>query len=307
MIVAMISRDPGELPAWVEQEIAAAGLTLRCRRCPDPASLVAFAADAEVLWFCGPNPCITPAALDRLPACRHIFRSGSGLDAVPVEAARARGIGVHNTPESIAESVAEHAVALLLALVRQVTVQDRRVRAGEWAGSETLQRWHLSRRCLGLVGYGGIARRVERLPQGFELRVLHHDPFSTQSTPLPHLLRQADAVSLHCPLTGETRHLIGAAELALMKPGALLVNTARGAVIDEAALVDSLRAGHLGGAALDVLEQEPPPADHPLLALGNVILSPHIAAFSADFERNFWQASIDKLKTLCSTSSSRSG
>lgn len=301
MIVAMISRDPGELPDWVEQGIAGAGITLRCRRCADPDALVAFAADAEVLWFCGPNPCITPGALDRLPRCQHIFRSGSGLDAVPVEAARARGIAVHNTPESIAESVAEHAVALILALVRQVTVQDRRVREGKWAGSEELQRWHLSRRCLGLVGYGNIARRVEHMLQGFELRVLHHDPFSPQSTPLPQLLQEADVVSLHCPLTNETRHLIGAAELALMKPGALLVNTARGPVVDEAALVKALRKGHLGGAALDVLDQEPPPPDHPLLALDNVILSPHIAAFSADFERNFWQASIDKLVSLFPT------
>ncbi|MGI6100104.1 MAG: NAD(P)-dependent oxidoreductase, partial [Kiritimatiellia bacterium] len=199
------------------------------------------------------------------------------------------------------ESVAEHAVALILALVRQVTVQDRRVREGKWAGSEELQRWHLSRRCLGLVGYGNIARRVEHMLQGFELRVLHHDPFSPQSTPLPQLLQEADVVSLHCPLTNETRHLIGAAELALMKPGALLVNTARGPVVDEAALVKALRKGHLGGAALDVLDQEPPPPDHPLLALDNVILSPHIAAFSADFERNFWQASIDKLVSLFPT------
>jgi D-3-phosphoglycerate dehydrogenase / 2-oxoglutarate reductase len=307
VIVAMVSRDPGELPAWVEEGIAAAGITLLCRRCPDPESLVAFAGEADVLWFCGPNPCITPEALPRLPKCRAVFRSGSGLDSIPVAAAQALGIAVHNTPESIAESVAEHAVALLLALVRQVTVQDRRVRAGQWAGSEPQQRWHLSRRCLGLVGYGGIARRVERMLAGFDLRVLHHDPFSPRSTPLPDLLREADAVSLHCPLTRETRHLIGATELALMKPGALLVNTARGAVVDEAALVEALRANRIGGAALDVLEQEPPAPDNPLLALDNVILSPHIAAFSADFERNFWQASIDKLNTLCSTSSSPSG
>jgi D-3-phosphoglycerate dehydrogenase len=307
MIVAMVSRNPGELPAWVEQGIAAAGITLLCRRCPDPESLVAFAGEADVLWFCGPNPCITPEALPRLPKCRAIFRSGSGLDAIPVKAAQVLGISVHNTPESIAVSVAEHAVALLLALARQVTVQDRRVRAGQWAGSEPFQRWHLSRRCLGLVGYGGIARHVERMLKGFELRVLHYDPFSSQSTPLPELLREADFVSLHCPLMDATRHLIGAAELALMKPGALLVNTARGAVVDEAALIDALRAKRLGGAALDVLEQEPPAPDNPLLALDNVILSPHIAAFSADFERNFWQSSINKLKALCSTSSSRCG
>ena len=307
MTVAMVSRNPGELPAWVEQGIAEAGIALRCRRCAGEDELVETAADADVVWFCGPNLCVTEAALRRLPRCRAVFRSGSGLDSIPLDAAKALGIAVHNTPESIAESVAEHAVALLLALVRQITVQDRRVREGRWADSEALQRWHLSRRCLGLVGYGQIARLVEKMLRGFDLRVLHHDPFSRQSTPLPDLLRQADCVSLHCPLTAETRRLIGAAELALMKPGALLVNTARGPVVDEEALVAALRAGRLGGAALDVLEQEPPAADNPLLALGNVVLSPHIAAFSADFERNFWQCSINKLKALCSTSSSRSG
>ena len=304
MMVAMVSRNPGELPAWVEQAIAAAGIHLRCRRCADEEELIAVAADAEVVWCCGPNRCVTAAALKRLPRCRALFRSGSGLDSIPVDAAHALGIAVHNTPESIAESVAEHAVALLLALVRQVTVQDRRVREGRWADSEPMQRWHLSRRCLGLVGFGQIARLVEKMLRGFDLRVLHHDPFSAQSIPLADLLRQADCVSLHCPLTAETRQMIGAAELALMKPGALLVNTARGAVIDEAALVAALRSGHLGGAALDVLAQEPPASDNPLLALDNVILSPHIAAFSADFERNFWQGSINKLKALCSISSS---
>ena len=299
MTVAMVSRDPGELPAWVEEGIAATGIALRCRRCTDAEALVAFATDAEVLWFCGPNLCITAEVLPRLPRCRAIFRSGSGLDSIPIEAAQARGIAVHNTPESISESVAEQAVALLLALVRQVTVQDRRVRAGQWADSEPLQRWHMSRRCRGLIGYGGIARHVERMLAGFDLRVLHHDPFSSQSTPLPDLLRTADFVSLHCPLTNETRHLIGQAELALMKPDALLVNTARGAVVDEAALIEALRKKRIGGAALDVLEHEPPEPDNPLLGFDNVILSPHIAAFSADFERNFWQASINKLKTLC--------
>lgn len=298
MNVAMISRNPEDLPAWVKQGVADAGIALKCQACPDTETLIAFAGDADVLWFTGPNLCLTAAALPRLPKCRAIFRSGSGLDSIPLAAAKAHGISVENTPESISESVAEHAVALLLALVRQVTLQDRRVRAGKWADSEPYQRWHMSRRCLGLVGYGGIARHVERMLTGFDLHVLHHDPFSPRSTPLAELLQQADFISLHCPLTDDTRHMIGVAELALMKPNALLVNTARGGVIDEAALIDALRTERIGGAALDVTEQEPPEANNPLLTLENVILSPHIAAFSADFEHNFWQASIDKLKRL---------
>lgn len=298
MIVAMVTRNRDELPLWVVEAIAATGIELRCRRCPDAAALQAFASEAEVLWFTGPNPCITPAALEQLPRCRAIFRSGSGLDAVPLEAAQKLGISVHNTPASIAESVAEHTVALILALVRQIPQQERRVRSGRWEDSEDLQRWHLSRRTLGFVGYGAIARLVAEMMQGFGLRLLHHDPLSPDSLPLDELLQASDIVSLHCPLTSATRHLIAASELALMRPGALLINTARGGVIDEAALLAALESGHLGGAALDVLTEEPPRPDHPLLQLESVIVTPHIAAFSADFEQNFWQHSIDKLIEL---------
>ena len=130
---------------------------------------------------------------------------------------------------------------------------------------------------------------------GFRMTVLHYDPFTPDSIELDELLRQSDYVSLLCPLTDETRDLIDARRLALMKPNALLVNTSRGPVIDEAALVAALKNHTIGGAALDVLCEEPPPKEHPLFALDNVILTPHIAAFSADFEHNFWSCSAKKI------------
>lgn len=130
------------------------------------------------------------------------------------------------------------------------------------------------------------------------MNVIHFDPFSKDSVPLDELLANSDFVSLHCPLTENTRHLIGMRELKLMKRNAVLVNTSRGAVVNEKALIEALKNGIIGGAALDVTDPEPPEKDNPLFRMDNVIVTPHIAAFSADFEKNFWQCSVEKLKTL---------
>ncbi|NLF95048.1 MAG: hypothetical protein GX564_14285 [Oligosphaeraceae bacterium] len=308
MIVAMISRPEDGLPVWVRDGIHALGLELRCQKCRTEEELLAFAQGAQIIWLTGTNPCLNEHSLPLLPDCRALFRSGSGLDSLPLQKAAELGIAVHNTPDSIAESVAEHACALLLAAVRLVPQMDRMVKRGCWErmdkedmAPEKAFHWHLSGRVLGLIGYGNIARRVESMLAGFRLRVIHYDPYapsSPSSLPLDALLQQSDFVSVHCPLTPQTRHLLGPRELALLKPGAILVNTARGEVVDEAALVAALQQGRLGAAALDVLSQEPPAPDHPLFALDNVILSPHIAAMSADFEHNFWSHSIAKLGEL---------
>ena len=152
---------------------------------------------------------------------------------------------------------------------------------------------------VGVVGYGRIARTVEKMVSGFDMKVLHFDPYAENSTPLDTLLSESDFVSLHCPLTDETCKLMDARRFALMKKDALLVNTSRGEVIDEPALVDALTSGDLGGAALDVLCDEPPKPDNPLLKDERVILSPHVAAFSCDFEKNFWYYSAEKLVEIC--------
>lgn len=296
--IAMISQAEEEIPVWAVRAVREAGLQLSCRKCQSTVELEEFAADADILWMTGANPCLTPAVLAALPQCRALFRSGSGMDSLPCAKARELGIRLYNTPESISESVAEHACAMLLASIRRIPQFDRDVRQGAWnARLETLK-WHLSRRTLGLVGFGLIGRTVSKMLSGFDLRILLHDPAAADSIDLDTLLRESDYVSLHCPLTEQTRHLIGRRELALMKRGALLINTSRGAVIDEEALYEALATHHLGGAALDVLSEEPPSAKHPLLTLDNVILSPHLAAFSSDFTQNFWQSSVDKLRQI---------
>lgn len=294
MKTVLITGGENAVPAEYLDRIREAGIELACRKCESPEEVEAFSQDADLVWMFGPNPGLTGDVLKRLPKCKGIFRSGSGLDALPCAEAKALGIAVLNTPESIAESVAEHAVSLLFALIRRIPHYDRAVRAGNWESPNGMN-WHISGRTLGLVGYGRIARNVEQMVSGFRMRVVHYDPFAPDSMDLDELLKVSDYVSLHCPLTDETRGLIDARRLALMKRNALLVNTSRGPVIDEAALAEALKNGTIGGAALDVLCDEPPAKDHPLFGLDNVILSPHIAAFSADFEKNFWSCSAQKI------------
>jgi len=294
MKTVLITGDENAVPAQYLKPIREAGIELACKKCNSPEEVEAFAKDADLVWMFGANPGLTGDVLKRLPKCKGIFRSGSGVDALPCAAAKELGIEVLNTPESIAESVAEHAVTLLFSLIRRIVHYDKGVRAGDWELPNGMN-WHISGRTLGLVGYGRIARLVEQMVAGFRMKVLHYDPFVPDSMDLDELLKQADYVSLHCPLTDDTRGLIDARRLALMKPNALLINTSRGPVVDEPALVEALKNGTIAGAALDVLCEEPPAKDHPLFGLDNVILTPHIAAFSADFEKNFWTCSAQKI------------
>lgn len=295
MRIAQISQPEERIPFDIPARLRKEGIDVLCKHCKDREELVEFAANADVIWLFGPNIALDAAALPWLPACRALFRSGSGLDALPCAEAEKRGIRIFNTPQSISESVAEHTVALLLSLARNIPEFDRQIRRGEWDSSRRQTKWHLTGRTLGLVGYGHIARSVAKMLSGFTMQVLHHDPAAPDSVPLDELLRRSDFISLHCPLTPETRHLIDSRELDMMKPNALLINTSRGGVIDEAALTEALEQGRIGGAALDVTECEPLRLDNRLLQLPNVIITPHIAAFSADFEKNFFESSFRKL------------
>ncbi len=296
--IAMVSAGEARFPSSCISRIREAAV-INCRRCNTPDELVDFAANSDIIWMFGANVAVKPEALSRLPKCRAILRSGSGLDALPLEYCKANNILVFNTPESISESVAEHAVSMLFALARNLVQFDRQVHGGQWDSSGNQTKWHLTGRTLGVVGYGRIARTVEKLVSGFDMKVLHYDPWTENSTDLEVLLKESDFVSLHCPLTDDTRNLMNEARFNLMKKDALLVNTSRGEVIDEAALFKALTAGKLGGAALDVLCDEPPRADNPLLKCEKVIISPHAAAFSADFEKNFWYYSAEKLVEIC--------
>lgn len=235
------------------------------------------------------------------------MRSGSGLDDIPVKAAEKLGIKTLNTPEAIAEIVAEHTVALLFALVRQIPQHDKAAKNGSWSSEETWAKWHVSRQTMGFIGFGLIARNVIKMLSGFNMNFLIFDPYMDKellqsdkivATTFNDVIKNSAFISLHCPLTDGTYHLIAEEELRKMKENAFLINTSRGAVINEKDLIKALQEHWIAGAALDVTEEEPPSSNNPLLKLDNVILTPHIAAFSDEFPYKLWKASIDKLKTF---------
>lgn len=234
------------------------------------------------------------------PELRCIARFGVGYDRIDLEAARRHGVTVVMAFGSNHEAVADHALALMAALAHRVIAYDRRVRAGEWG---TLRHRGLHGAVVGIVGFGRIGRALARRCRGFASRILVADPVVEADTvrhlgcepvALETLLREADFVSLHCPLGPDTLHLIDARRLSLMRPSAYLVNTARGALVDEAALVEALREGRIAGAGLDVFETEPP-AGSPLLALDNVVLSPHVAGLSEDAIRRMAAMCVDNI------------
>jgi glyoxylate reductase len=214
------------------------------------------------------------------PGLRVVANFGVGYDSVDVDAATRRGVVVANTPDVLTEATAELTLALVLALLRRVAEGDRLVRrGGEWALAPTFMLGEgLAGKTLGIVGLGRIGREVARLAEAFGMRTVHtrgSGPYD--ELPLERLLAEADVVSVHAPLTVETRHLIGREELALMKPSAVLVNVARGPIVDEEALVGALRSGSIAGAALDVYEREPE-VHLGLLSLENVVLTPHLGS-----------------------------
>lgn len=226
---------------------------------------------------------------------RVVVKYGSGMDNIDVEAARTLGVQVTSTPGANARSVAELAIALLLSLARNVALHDRSVRAGSW---RRLTGVELAGKQLGIVGYGAVGREVARLAGGLDMHVVAHDPLLHDAdvplVPLEELYSASDAVSLHLPLTDETRGLVGERELAAMKPNAFLINTARGGLVDEAALAAAVRSGRLAGAALDGFEVEPL-GESPLRELENVVLSPHAGASTYDAVLRTAAQAVDRL------------
>jgi len=235
---------------------------------------------------------VTASLLSGAPRLKVIGRHGVGIDNIDLNAATERKIVVVFTPSALTmvNAVAEHAVQLMLALGRHAVAADGVVREGRWRDRTSLLGVEFYQKTLGIIGLGVIGRRVAEICQkGLGMRIAAYDPYVKASPPgsgiimaptLRELLEQADVVTLHLPSTAETSYLLGAEALAWMKPSALLVNTARGNIIDTVALAQALHAGKILGAALDVFEEEPPPAGHPLLPAPRTLLSPHIASMT---------------------------
>lgn len=273
-----------------EQEVVArAGAELVRTQSATEEEVIANAAGADaVLVQYAP---ITAKVLAALPSLRAVGRYGVGVDTVDVAAATARGVAVCNVPDYGTEEVSDHAIALTLSLARGVVGLDRGVRRGS-ADLDVVKPLHrIAGRTFGVVGLGAIGRATGRKARGVGYDVIGYDVLTQPGTTLPdglvttsfdEVLERAHVVSLHVPLTAATHHLIGAAELARMRPDALLINTCRGAVVDTGALVAALHAGAIGGAGLDVHEVEPLPAGSPLTEFDNVVLTPHAAWYSEE-------------------------
>jgi D-3-phosphoglycerate dehydrogenase len=234
---------------------------------------------------------ITAAILDQPGHLRVIARAGVGVDNIDVAAATRHGIVVMNTPGGNTISAAEHTIALILALARQIPAADASVHAGRWERSKFMGS-QVAGKTLGIIGMGRIGREVARRATGLDMHVIGFDPFVTPERAaqmnigavhnLDAFLPRCDFLTIHTPLTDETRNLIGAAELTKLKPGCRLINVARGGIINEAAIAAALKAGTLAGAAFDVFDKEPPPADSPLLTAPNTILTPHLGASTVE-------------------------
>jgi phosphoglycerate dehydrogenase-like enzyme len=236
---------------------------------------------------------------DVLAACiqlRVLARVGVGVDAIDMDAATRAGVAVTTTPGLNTDCVADHAVALMLACLRRLVENDMAIRRGEWNRGGSLIGRDVARSTVGLVGLGRAGRAVARRLSGFGMRILGYDPIDgdvpgVERVPLEALLAASDVVTLHVPLGPQTVGLIGERELRLMRPGSFLVNTSRGPVVDEAALVAALRAGHLAGAGIDVFEQEPPRGS-PLLEMPQVTLSPHVAGIGVDTQQAMLEMAV---------------
>lgn len=255
----------------------------------DEDALVQALEGASVLIATSRLP-ITERVLAASPDLELIAKIGTGIDSIDLDAAAAEGITVTYTPGLNALSVAEHTLALLLAVLRHVPENQSLLRSGGWRDDSSMGR-QLSRSTVGIVGLGDVGSRVSRLLSGFEVDVLAYDPYveevdaelpGAELTSLETLLRRSDAVTVNAELTEETRHMLGSEEFAAMKNSAVLVNTARGPVVDERALCEALKTGELIGAGLDVFETEPLPVSSRLHDVDNVVTSPHVAAMTTE-------------------------
>ena len=272
----------------IESEVLrAAGVEPRAAPDASEKTLADLAAEADVILFCFTR--ITGNVLRAATRCVAACRYGIGVDNIDIPAATAAGIVVTNVPDYCMDEVGDHALGMILALNRRFVPHDRSVKTGGWSAVALDRPMHRTRGAtLGIVGLGRIGRSVAAKARAFGMALVACDPLfapgeavdGVEIASLEDVLGRSEFVTVHTPLTPETEGMIGARELAMMKPGSIIVNCARGGIIDEEALARALAGGHLAGAGLDVLAAAPPPADHPLLGLDNVIITPHTAFFS---------------------------
>jgi D-3-phosphoglycerate dehydrogenase / 2-oxoglutarate reductase len=276
----------------------------RMAKSPSAEDILAVAHDADAILVTYAK--LPGELLRQLTRCKAIGRFGLGVDNIDLPAAKALGIAVNYVPDYCLREVSDHAMALLLALTRKITFANKLVQSGRWEVPPIVPLHRLEGQVLGLIGFGNIPRALAPKARSFGLKVLAHDPYVAKETlsgagvegvSFDDLLARSDFISVHAPLLAATRGLMNATAFGKMKKGAFLINTARGPLVDEAALVAALDSGHLGGAALDVVASEPLPTDSQLLGRDNVILTPHTAFYSVE--------ALEELQTKCASDVAR--
>lgn len=278
--------------------------TFRMSKSVNADDILSVAKDADAILVTYAK--LTREILTQLTQCKAIGRFGLGVDNIDLPAAKEKGIAVNYVPDYCIREVSDHTMALLLALIRKVPLSNKLVQSGRWEMPAVVPIRRLEGTVLGLIGFGNIPRLVARKAQAFGIKVIANDPYAkpevfraanVDSVDFDTLLKTSDYVSVHAPLLPATRGLMNASAFAKMKKGAYLVNTARGPLIDEVALIAALDAGQVGGAGLDVVAVEPLPKDSPLLGRDNVIISPHTAFYSIE--------ALEELQTKCASDVAR--
>src|SRR5579871_1028547 len=288
-----------DYPAAALEALAASGIAFADANAAgdDPMERI---RDAEVLMVLGYR--VTAEVIRQLRRCKVIIRLGVGYDIIDAEAAQELGIAVCNVPDYCMAEVADHAMALALAQIRALPFLDRCVRQGVWKSQLPYPMPTCAEMNFGVLGYGRIGRATGARARGFGFHLLACDPYlpdadfppDVRRCTLEELLAEADLLSLHVPLTAETRHILNAERLALMKPTSILINTARGAVVETEALVEALRTGRIAAAGLDVFEEEPLPLDHSLLSCPNALVAPHFAWHSRESRARLYQLAVEE-------------
>ena len=262
--------NPGDL-SWDRLAVMCDSFTFYDKTTPD--LVIERIADNDLLFTSKIQ--ITRSVMEQLPSLKYIGLTATGYNNVDVKAAADLGIAVTNVPAYATDAVAQHTIALMLELANNVGLHNESVQSGEWENITDFCYWKkpinlLAGKSIGIIGYGQIGRKVGQIAEAFGMTVNVYSKGRLAAI-------ESDYVSLHCPLTEDNRHMVNADFLSAMKPGSILINTARGALVDEAALAEALKSGHLAGAGLDVLENEPPHHDCPLIGLDNCIITPHNA------------------------------
>lgn len=286
-------------PMGFEAEtLAAAGASWEARQCQSAEEALEMARDADVVAIQSIQPFMNATTIPLLERCRCIIRAGAGFDSVDYRATTEQGIMLCNTPTYCTPDVADHAMALMLGALRHVPRLDAGMRQGLYPRLKAVPTRRMVGSTVGIVGLGRIGGTLARRLRGWDVTLLAYDPYITQEradqfgarlVPFDEILARCDFISIHAPLTDETRHMFGRDAFARVKPGLVLVNTARGPIVDQGALIEAVRDGRVWSAGLDVFEREPLPADSPLIAHDNIILTPHVSANSPEARHDVYQ------------------